>query len=241
MVHWMLLAACTGDINKGKDDTGEVERPERYSLINLDTRDGETLEADFIAAFEADRPGVVLLHMNPESNDRTNWPVDFVNELAERNWGVIVPDRRGTGGSTGTASAAFLGDAGRYDVEACVNHLLENGARNISIVAASNGTTSALDYAVWGPTESLPAPLAMVFMTGGNYTENNTEMSALSIEHALFTYSTAEKAWSEMQTALDPGTWQFNEYSDGDHGTRMFDAVPEVSQEIEDWLATRLG
>ena len=81
----------------------------------------------------------------------------------------------------------------------------------------------------------------MVFMTGGNYTENNTEMSALSLEHALFTYSTAEKAWSEMQTALDPGTWQFNEYSDGDHGTRMFDSVPGVSQEIEDWLATRLG
>ena len=88
---------------------------------------------------------------------------------------MVVPDRRGTGNSGGVAQDAFVGEAGRYDVEACVVHLMEEGVRNISIVAASNGTTSALDYAVWAPVEGLETPLSMVFMTGGNYTENNTE------------------------------------------------------------------
>jgi len=235
------LLACSGDLNYKSDDTGTPPAPERQSVISLETRDGVLLEADYISAFETDRPGLVLLHMNPEANDRSNWPVSFVSGLADRNYAVLVPDRRGTGSSEGVAQDAFQGEAGKYDVEACVNHLVEEGVRNISIVAASNGTTSALDYAVWAPGEDLPEPLSMVFMTGGNYTENNTEMTALNVEQLLFTYSTEEKAWSEMQQAVDPGSWTFQEYGGGDHGTRMFDAVPSSADDIKDWLVERLG
>lgn len=49
---------------------------------------------------------------------------------------------------------------------------------------------------------------------------------------AVFTYSTAERAWSEDQRPLDPGTWVFQEYAEGDHGTRMFDAAPEVADDL---------
>ena len=47
----------------------------------------------------------------------------------------------------------------------------------------------------------------------------------------------AEAAWSIDQMTLDPGSWLFLEYSGGDHGTRMFDAAPDVGDEIVAFLA----
>ena len=240
MLLLVSLVACTGGVDE-LDDTGTPPISERQSVISLETRDGVVLEADYISAFEEDRPGIVLLHMNPESNDRSNWPESFVSKLADRNYAVLVPDRRGAGNSEGVAQDSFQGESGKYDVEACVSYLEEAGVRSVSIVAASNGTTSALDYAVWAPGEALPEPLSMVFMTGGNYTENNTEMTELTAEKLLFTYSTEEKGWSEMQQAVDPGSWTFMEYGGGGHGTRMFDAIPASEDDIKDWLVERLG
>ena len=53
----------------------------------------------------------------------------------------------------------------------------------------------------------------------------------------MFTYSTAEREWSEGQRDLDPGSWRFLEYDGGDHGTRMFTVRPEVSADLDGWLA----
>jgi hypothetical protein len=69
-------------------------------------------------------------------------------------------------------------------------------------------------------------------MTGGTYTETNTSMTEVPTVPAVFTFSTEERAWSVDQQPLDPGTWSFLEYPDGDHGTRMFDAAPEVSDDL---------
>ncbi len=229
-------SSCDGDDDTtGDDDTSWT--PPDGGVITLTTRDGVTLEADYYPAAAAGAPGVVLLHMNPMYNDRTNWPPEFIGLLRARDWAVLAVDRRGTGGSGGDPEEAFQGEKGRWDVEACAARLRDDGYGDLAIVGASNGTTSMLDYAVWAPEESLPEPVTMVYMTGGTYTEYNTEMERAPAVPALFTYSTEEATWSELQRDLDPGSWVFSEYPGAGHGTQMFEGAPEIAGDIDAFLA----
>jgi len=241
-----LLVACPSPQHDPAPDTGPTSgwEPGNPVEITVQTRDGLDLVGDFYAASRAERPGLLLLHMNPVYYDRHGWPSDFIEALNTRDWAVLNLDRRGAGDSEGSPEDAFLGQDGRYDAEAGVRYLLDTAGCDpdaIALLGASNGTTTALDYATWVPDEEdLPTPAAMVFMTGGVYTENNSHMSGLTPLPLLFTYSTDERDWSEQQRALDPGSWLFLEYADGDHGTQMFEAAPEVVGDIGEFLSAAL-
>ena len=108
-------------------------------------------------------------------------------------------------------------------------------------MGASNGTTSILDYAVFGGNGGAAAPRGLVFLTGGGYTENQNMISAnrviLDPLPILFVYSTAESAWSVGYVPGAATGWQFNEYAGGDHGTAMFGAVPASIADVADWIA----
>ena len=90
------------------------------------------------------------------------------------------------------------------------------------------------------PRARADAPAAVAFLTGGSYTVANNDMEDLPTVPALFTFSTEERAWSVNQEDLDPGSWTFSEYPDGDHGTLMFDAVDTFSDDLVGWLAGAL-
>lgn len=212
-------------------------------VVTLQARDGVELVADLYVDGTDARPGVVLLHMIPPNYDRSDWPRSFIDALTARCWNVIAVDRRGAGDSGGVARDAYTGDAGRTDVEAAVKALqgpAGTGLGALAIIGASNGTTSMIDYAVWAGGEGLPAATALGFMTGGTYTESQTAMSSVTDLPAIFTYATAERDWSVEQQALDPGSWSFQEYADGDHGTKMFAAEPSVAADLEAFLAEHL-
>jgi len=231
----LLAAACKNGAStpppkpRETDDTEVAVGPP--TVITVETRDGVTLEADWWEG-EPGAPGFVLLHMIPPSNDRTTWPRWFEKDLVREGYAVLAVDRRGAGGSEGVAVDAYEGPNGKYDVEACALYLQAEGAGALAIIGASNGTTSMIDYAAWAQGEGLPEAAALGFMTGGTYTEYNTEMSAVPAIPAVFTYSTEEKGWSVDQQPLDPGTWSFLEYPEGAHGTLMFDAAPEVGPDL---------
>jgi pimeloyl-ACP methyl ester carboxylesterase len=232
---WIVVIGCA------RTPPTPAFMPPGSGVVHLTTRDGVDLVADDYPQPDPGGAGLVLLHMNPQKFDRTDWPPSFVEQSYGQGFSVIVPDRRGAGDSGGVAEDAFEGPAGKYDVEACVKRLTADGAATIVILGASNGTTSMLDYAEWAPSEGLPAPIALGFLTGGTYTENNGSMAELPKVPAIFTYSTAERAWSEAQRPLDPGTWSFREYPDGAHGTKMFDAVPTFAQDLASFLAPFAG
>lgn len=224
----LLLACSSGDSNSN---------PQGGEVVTVETRDGVSLVGDLYAGSDG-APALLLLHMSPSGdNDRTDWPGDFLQLLVDEGWWVLAMDRRGAGDSGGVAQDAYEGEAGRYDVEAATVLLGERGAGELAIIGASNGTTSMLDYAAWAGGEGLVEPVALGFMTGGTYTENQTSMEDLPAVPAVFTYSTAERDWSVEQQALDPGSWSFLEYADGDHGTRMFDAAPQVKTDLRDFFA----
>ncbi|MCB9744707.1 MAG: alpha/beta hydrolase [Alphaproteobacteria bacterium] len=232
----LLLLGCTKGEAQDSEDTGQWY-PAEGGEITLTTRDDLRLVADYFPSEVEGAPAVVLVHMIPPNWDRTSWPDSFIQSLYAQGWSVLVPDRRGAGESEGEAVDAYLGEKGRYDVEACALKLQEDGAGELVVIGASNGTASALDYAVWAPDEGLPVPVGLGFMTGGSYTEANTRMSELEGTPAVFTYSTDERDWSVAQQAQpSAGDWAFLEYADGAHGTHMFEAEPSVADELVSWL-----
>ena len=228
-----LLTACTGTTTPPATTVGTPAEVERD--LTLTTRDGVDLVADLYPG-DTGANGVVLLHMTPVGGaTRQDWPGSFVSSLREQGWWVIRIDRRGAGDSGGVGQEAFEGPKGKFDVEAAVKLLDERGAGAPALIGASNGTTSALDYTVWAGSEGLPEPVALGFMTGGTYTETQNALVGITIP-AVFTYSTAERTWSVSKEPGAPASWSFLEYDGGAHGTRMFDAKPEVAEDLVAFL-----
>jgi pimeloyl-ACP methyl ester carboxylesterase len=244
----MVLFACTGVSEPAPADPNPAKAPveapssaepqvhrekpvvSEKRTETLTTRDGVALEADlYFGAPGAN--GVVLLHMIPPHWDRTSWPTEFLEALAEEGLNVCVPDRRGAGASKGVAEEAYTGEKGRYDVEACVKRLQDHGIGKLGVIGASNGTTSMLDYAVWAEGEGLPVPAFLGFMTGGSYTEKQTGVVLVEQIPAVFTYSSEEREWSHALHGVS-SKWVFHEYPGGDHGTEMFKKRPDVLHDL---------
>jgi pimeloyl-ACP methyl ester carboxylesterase len=219
------------------------------SIVSFETDDGVQLEADFAVTGTTGGPGAVLLHMIPPSNDRTNYPPAFISALLDKGISVLNVDRRGAGNSGGVALDAYQGDKGKLDVKAAVLFLTAGACAidpaRIAIIGASNGTTSALDFALYAAADpTAPLPKALVFLTGGSYTENQNSVDAnrgilepLAID---FVYSAQESAWSTQFSSGAPTPWKFSEYDPGAHGTGMFSSRPESIGDVAGFVAGAL-
>jgi pimeloyl-ACP methyl ester carboxylesterase len=213
-------------------------------LVRFTTDDGVTLAADLYTSGDRGGPAVILLHMIPPSNDRTNYPAAFIEALRSRGLSVLNVDRRGAGDSGGVATEAYQGPNGKLDAKAAAAFLAAHACafdpNRVGIAGASNGTTTALDYTVI----AAPAPKALVFLTAGTYTENNNRIrdqrAKLDPIPILFVYSTQERAFSAAQQTGAASAWEFEEYANGDHGTRMFAARSESIERVAEFFGTKL-
>ena len=218
-------------------------------MYKRQTQDGVALEADLYSNGEVEGPGVVLLHMIPPSNDRTNYPADFIDDLVAKGITVLNVDRRGAGASKGDPKEAYEGAKGKLDVEAAITFLSKGPCRvdasRIALVGASNGTTSAVDYAVMAHIDpNWPRPASLVLLTGGPYTENQHGLAGHSAALSMpvhFVYSVEEREWSEAQKEHAQPSWLFSIYKDGAHGTKMFAAAPTAREDVVTFLAKSLG
>lgn len=216
---------------------------------NLTTDDGVSLIADLYTTGTVGDPGVILLHMIPPGNTKDNYPATFIEPLVARGFQVLNVNRRGAPGSGGEAMDAYLGDNGKFDALAARDYLVGHPCAvpdaTIAVVGASNGTTTAVDYAVYAANRAdIDRPAAMVFLSGGSYTENQnsianslTELADIPIQ---FAFPSAEAAWNRDVEALGVGAWSFVEYDPGDHGTRLFDAAPASMGDVTDFLDNTL-
>lgn len=212
-------------------------------VVALTTEDGVRLEADFrITA--AGAPVAALFHMIPPSNDRRNYPPAFIDALAAAGFTVLNVDRRGAGGSGGVAREAYTGPNGALDVAAAVDFLAAHPCGfdlgRLTLVGASNGTTSVLDYAMTRGTR--PVPARAVFLTGGRYTENQHPLSGAAnalpqLRLAWDRGETAARSWAEGYRSGAPAAWSFDEYTGGGHGTRLFAGNPNAVADIVAWIA----
>ena len=228
-------------------DTGDACDVIDGAVVRFQTSDEVTLEADLYTTGDVASPTAILLHMIPPSNDRSNYPGVFVEALQLRGFNILNIDRRGAGGSEGVASEAYNGPQGVLDAVAAVafmnTHACAPDPSRFVIVGASNGTTTALDYAINTSMSDTADPAALVFLTGGTYTENQNAVSsgALQTLPVLFVFSTAERAWSAAFQSDAPEPWAFLEYAEGAHGTLMFGAVDESVDAVADWMQEQVG
>jgi len=233
----LLAASITGC--SGKDDCAAgAASPSGADPVSIPTEDGICLVADHYRG-DAGAPAVVFLHMTPLSWNRKSWSADFMRDVFTQGWTVLNLDRRGAGDSEGTPTEAFEGDGGSMDVRAAFDYLGEQGVGPISVVGASNGTTSALDYAVLSAAQGLVEPVSIVMMSPGTYTENQHEMDRLADQNTptLFQYDPAEGLWiADSFDDLDPGSWEQQPYDGAGHGSQMLDENTVVGADIITFL-----
>ncbi len=256
----LLLLACGGDDDATLDAGGDVGAGEDAGLdsapaddvptagCDLDdvvtflTSDGVQLEA-FAQLAGPDAPAVVLFHMVPPSNNRSNYSAAFRNELFSNGWSVLNVDRRGAGGSDGVAREAYEGPGGALDVAAATEFLRGTGCvdmTKVAIIGASNGTTSVLDGIVAGGIE----PATVVFLSGGSYTvnQNPIDTPALATLPVLFAWSdgdTPSATWNVGVRDGRPGEWLFNNRAGDAHGTMLL-ADDDARGAVIAWLFASL-
>lgn len=218
-----------------------TRHPEGSLEVELKTADGVLLKADLLRAAGEKPPGIVLLHMLPPRNTRSNFRPAFVEGLAARGFTVLNVDRRGAGASQGAPADAYQGPKGVNDAKAAVDFLVSAGCdpNRIAFVAASNGTTTMVDYASEVPAARRPR--ALVYLSGGDYTENQHALrgnAALLQTPSLFLFSTEDRLWNTMQQGFASKQWEFAEYPEG-HGTALLKA-DGVDAWVGDFLAAHL-
>jgi pimeloyl-ACP methyl ester carboxylesterase len=212
------------------------------------TDDGVTLQADYYPSDHAQGAAVILLHMIPPNWDRSSYPSVFIDQLIAAGFSVLNVDRRGAGGSGGIATEAYVGAGGALDVKAAVGFLAAQPCRfadqKLVIVGASNGTTSALDYAVLAQraTPSGTAPVAaLVFLSPGPYTEKQnpfaTAATLFKTTPILFMFPDTEAAWPRQFQTGAPAAWQFLRFDKGAHGTSMFEVRPVAMENVVSFIA----
>ena len=225
-------AGSPDDVGPPPADSAVATCEDDETSVTFETTDGVPLEADLRPA-GVGSPVVILLHQIPPSSTRFDYTVPFQRSLTERGLSVLNVDRRGAGGSGGTARDAYEGPGGALDVSAAVAwlgaHPCGFDLSQLALVGASNGTTSALDYTVAAASDERPDPVALVFLSGGAYTENQNAWddarATVDLLPILFLWGDADGAantWATGIQATPADPWVFEVYEgSGAHGTAI--------------------
>jgi pimeloyl-ACP methyl ester carboxylesterase len=235
-----LLSACSSAGDPADATCGSAEL-----VVDVSTSDDLILAADYHPAADAGLGALVLLHMIPPDNDRSGFNPTARLTLRDAGWSVLNLDRRGAGGSEGAANEAYQGTGGRLDVEAAVSFLTDPervcavDPGRIVVVGASNGTTSALDYAA-AHYASLPAAAGQIWLSPGEYTENQHAVGDHidALGPLLWLYPSTEP-WADVFRSSPAAGWTFERIG-AVHGTRMFDEEPLRSEALlamTSWLS----
>lgn len=243
--------ADVGDPDAGSDTGADVEAigcpATDPVVVQFTTDDDLMLEGDLYLSGRAGGAAAVLLHMIPPSNDRSNYPRAFIDQLVSRCITVLNVDRRGAGGSEGDPVDAYMGPNGVFDAKGAVEFLVAHesapDATRVAVVGASNGTTTTLDFTVFAESSRVTElPGAIVLLSGGTYTENQNVITDTTLTiPTLFVYPVAEAEWNEPFAVDAPEAWQFNEYTPGAHGTGVFSANTESQADVANFLTAVLG
>lgn len=248
----VAIIVAVGAANSAADDAPVVlcERATAPTPVTLQTDDGVKLLADYYPSGNPGGPGVVLLHMIPPRFDYKSYPEAFIRNLvAETGASVININRRGAKGSGGVAKAAYKGEKGWLDAKAGRDFLVLSpcavASDQIAMIGASNGTTTLLDYAVEAAArEDLDPPSRIVFMSAGQYTENQhsfrAALTSIGAPPIYAVYSANEKQWNESAAAIAKAggvAWSATMYEPGTHGTKLFSSDPGVAQVLIDFIA----
>ena len=178
-------------------------------------------------------PGVILLHML--YSDRSHWG-SFPLQLAESGYGVLSVDLRGHGETGGEVDW----DLAASDLQQIWDYLSSRPDINqdrTAFVGASIGANLAL---VGGANEESTRTVVLL-SPGLNYAGVKTEpaLSTYGDRPVLIVASQEDTYAADSSVHLEEaatGESRLILYDGAGHGTNMFEAEPDLSQQIIDWL-----
>jgi pimeloyl-ACP methyl ester carboxylesterase len=185
-------------------------------------------------------PGVILLHML--GSDRQVWEENgFAVTLAENGYAVLTVDMRGHGATGGSINWELVPE----DLQRVWQHFTTLEAvdsQRSAVIGASIGANLAL---ISGAGEAA-IKTAVLLSPGLDYRGVSTEEPIAAYgERPLFIVASEEDVYaaesSRTLADLAQGETQLQMYNGAGHGTRMFDAQPDLSTLILDWLAQNLN
>ncbi|MCG3129093.1 MAG: 2-succinyl-6-hydroxy-2,4-cyclohexadiene-1-carboxylate synthase [Phycisphaerae bacterium] len=216
--------------------------------VEFDTSDGVRIVADYYAPKPGKHaaPMVILLHMYGEN--RGSWK-PLAQPLSESGFAVLALDMRGHGESATETTRgqmekreAKLFRAMKEDVWAAYDWLAARKGvdrARFALVGASVGCSVALDYA--GEDRSVDAIVCL--SPGTNYLGLNSarDIAKVTGRKVLLMATSDERDACEKlkEEAEGVETRILDGYSA--HGTRMFDAIPDVEKSIVDYLQKAVG
>lgn len=186
---------------------------------------------------------VILLHMMPATKE--SWE-PFMAKLAAAGFDSVAIDERGHGASTqgGTLLYRNFTDEDQkakiHDVEAAFEWLKRQGATeaNTSVVGSSIGANLAIEF-----FQEHPAMLKAAALSPGlDYRGVLTEpfVTALAPGQSLLIVASDDDRGSyascERLVAANPAQVTFWKQSGLGHANHMFDARPELMDELIQWL-----
>lgn len=221
----------------------ERSMPEK---VSFQTTDGVTIVGDYYANTLASRT-VLLLHMRPET--RISWQ-PFAEELVKNGFAALAIDLRGHGDSTKTVDSRMLDyktmseseEANSIqDVKAAAEWLKwTHGVTEdkLDIVGASIGANLALQYqAEFGTVRS-----TVLLSPGLVYRGVDTQpmIEKLQSNQRVYFIAAKDDAYAALSVgALAQKTTAPHEikmYDTGGHAMKLFEAHPELVEEIIQWM-----
>ncbi len=210
-------------------------------IVNFQTKDNVKIVGDFYDG--KSKKSILLLHILPGSRSDFN---EFAELLWQNNYNVLNIDERGHGDSEAWAQemgswqeftqADF--DKMIYDVEAAAQWLKAKSSEiELAVIGGSVGANLAFIYGA----KTQPKIVAAL-SPGIDYRGIKTEIASRNFRRNLLIVASRDDAYSfesseELFEISKASNKEFIKYEDAGHGTRMFDAEPELKQRILDFLA----
>lgn len=221
--------------------------------VTFTTTDGVQLVGNYFPPVPPRDPlypsicGVLCLHMMPATKESWN---ELAIKLSENRFHVLAIDERGHGESCTQQKHALdyqtFSDteqqAKRLDVDASLTWLASKGLdlKQTVVVGASIGANLSLDALVRYPQ----LPSAVLLSPGLDYRGIKTDDLATQLRphQSVLLIASQDDQYSfqtiETLDQLIQVQHELKKFQAGDHGTRLFQAYPELVQEVASWIQT---
>lgn len=209
--------------------------------ISFQTKDDVKIVGDFYDG--KSKKSILLLHILPGNRGDFN---EFAEFLWQKGYNVLNIDERGHGDSeawsseTGSWQEFTQADYDRmiYDVEAAAQWLKDRVSdAELVVIGGSIGANLALLYGAKAQPK-----VVVAFSPGLDYHGIKTEIASRNFRQNLLIVASRDDTYSfesseKLFEISKASHKEFIRYEDAGHGTRMFDAEPELKQRVLDFLS----
>lgn len=215
--------------------------------VSFQTKDDVKIVGDFYDAkslsAQAGSKSILLLHILPGNRGDFG---EFAEFLWQKGYNVLNIDERGHGdseawsGETGSWQEFTQADYDRmvYDVEAAAQWLKNRiSETELALIGGSIGANIAM---IFGAKHQPKIVIAL--SPGIDYRGIKTEIASRNYRQNLLIVASRDDTYSfesseKLFEISKASHKEFIRYEDAGHGTRMFDAEPELKQRILDFLS----